>query len=421
MDIDQNVNNIVQTIISQITTQVQQQVAVQIDQKITEIINKLDTTAVLADQLSKKLDAKISQLPIDTKSIESTLTARLNTLATDLSATVQSKSIAIVTDTINAQVNHIDFQQLCQATLTAAIKNQTFTYPDASIPASAIDTTNWSVTGDIIRGGIVKNFGSTGIDDQATDCRLSIFDEVTVVENNLLTKDLTVKGTATIEGDLIVTGTVSETSPMYVSIVNAATNNVRTSLDRVVFQNYADMVFEQIQTQGLDLNRITLGGRDIIDGANLSNSVVNSNLQTLGQLKELQVQGESLLAQTLYVTTRRVGINTIEPAQALSVWDQEIEIGFGKKENNTAVIGTPRSQTLVISSNGKNNLTLTPDGATTVNKINMGNMSFSAGDAPPSDNQPKGAIVFNSNPSLGGPLGWVSLGDARWANFGVID
>jgi len=29
--------------------------------------------------------------------------------------------------------------------------------------------------------------------------------------------------------------------------------------------------------------------------------------------------------------------------------------------------------------------------------------------------------VFNSNPSLGGPLGWVSLGDARWANFGIID
>jgi hypothetical protein len=144
-------------------------------------------------------------------------------------------------------------------------------------------------------------------------------------------------------------------------------------------------------------------------------------LQTVGQLKELQVQGESLLSQTLYTTNKRVGINTIEPAQALSVWDQEIEIGFGKKENNTAVIGTPRSQTLIVGSNGKNNLTLTPDGATTVNRINMGSMSFTVGDMPPGDNQPRGAIVFNSNPSLGGPLGWVSLGDARWANFGVID
>jgi len=29
--------------------------------------------------------------------------------------------------------------------------------------------------------------------------------------------------------------------------------------------------------------------------------------------------------------------------------------------------------------------------------------------------------VFNANPTLGGPLGWVSLGDARWANFGLVD
>ena len=128
-----------------------------------------------------------------------------------------------------------------------------------------------------------------------------------------------------------------------------------------------------------------------------------------------------MLSQTLYTTGKRVGINTIEPTQALTLWDQEIEIGFGKQGNNTGVIETPRSHALVLSSNGKNNITLTPDGATTVNKINMGTMSFAVGSAPPADNQPKGSIVFNANPSLGGPLGWVSLGDARWANFGIID
>ena len=100
---------------------------------------------------------------------------------------------------------------------------------------------------------------------------------------------------------------------------------------------------------------------------------------------------------------------------------REIEFGFGKQTNGVGIIELPRNQTLVISTNGKNHLTLTPDGATTVNKINMGSMSFSVGDMPPQDNQPKGSVVFNSNPSLGGPLGWVSLGDARWANFGFID
>ena len=250
---------------------------------------------------------------------------------------------------------------------------------------------------------------------------MSIFDSVTVVENNLVTKDLTVKGTTIIEGDLNVTGTMPEDSPLFKNVVRAASDEVRLNLDQVIFKSYADMVFQQIKQDGLDLNQITVNGQQVVNGPNLGMGIINSNLQRVGQLHELQVGGESFLSGTLYTTNKRVGVNTIEPAQALSIWDQEIEIGFGKKENNTAIIGTPRSQTLVISSNGKNNLTLTPDGATTVNKINMGSMSFTTGATPPNDNQPRGAIVFNSNPSLGGPLGWVSLGEARWANFGVID
>jgi hypothetical protein len=181
------------------------------------------------------------------------------------------------------------------------------------------------------------------------------------------------------------------------------------------------MVLNTIRADGLDLTKITVNGQEVVNGNNLSTFITASNLQKLGVLQELQVQGESLFADTMYVSTKRVGINTIEPSQALSIWDQEIEVGVGKQSNNTAIIGTPRNQTLVVSSNGKNNLVLTPDGAATVNKINIGTMSFTVGDAPPSNNQPKGSIVFNSNPSLGGPLGWVSLGDAKWANFGVID
>jgi phage baseplate assembly protein gpV len=421
MDIDNHVTGIVQTIISQITTQVQQQVAVQIDQTISDVVNKLDTTSMLAEQLSKKLDAKIGQLPIDTKSIEAQLSTRLDNISTSIAATVQTTSVNKIAEAVNSQVSQLDFAQMCQAAFMSAIQNQTLTYPERSIPGTAIDPTDWNISASVLDGGIAKNFGSTGIDDKATDCRLSIFDEVTVVENNLVTKDLTVKGTATIEGDLNVTGTIPESSPMFQTFVQAATNNVRTSLDKVVFDSYADSVFKQIRDNGLDLNKITLNGQDIVSGGVLSNSVITSNLQKVGELRELQVSGESFLSGTLYTTNRRVGVNTIEPAQALSIWDQEIEIGFGKQTAGTAIIETPRNQTLVLSSNGQDNLVLTPDGATTVNKINMGSMSFSTGTTPPQDNQPIGSVVFNSNPSLGGPLGWISLGEARWANFGIID
>ena len=55
------------------------------------------------------------------------------------------------------------------------------------------------------------------------------------------------------------------------------------------------------------------------------------------------------------------------------------------------------------------------------NSVYKGTVSISVSDTPPADGQSKGSIVFNSNPSLGGPMGWVSLGNAQWANFGVID
>jgi hypothetical protein len=421
MDIDNHVSGIVQTIISQITTQVQQQVALQINQKINDIIANLDTTSVLADQLSKKLDARISQLPIDAKSIEAQLISRLDSLSSTIGQTVQEKSVTTTLEAINKQINGFDFQQLCQAAITAAIQNQSFTYPDLSIPGNAINVEGWVISGNSIKGGIIEQFGSTGIDDKSTACQLTIMDDITVVENNLLTKDLTVKGTVTVEGDLNVTGTFTENSPAYVQLVASTTQNVRTSLDQTLFKNYADMVFTQVKENGLDLNKITLNGTDIVDGNTLSNSILNSNLQKVGQLKELQVSGETLLSGSLYTTVQRVGVNTIEPAQALSIWDQEVEIGIGKQSNNTGVIGTPRSQTLILSTNGKNNITLTPDGAASVTQLNIGTVSITSSDMPPSDDRPKGTIVFNSNPNLGGPLGWVSLGDARWANFGIID
>ena len=339
----------------------------------------------------------------------------------DITTKIQDQVMSTVAEEITKITSKIDYETLFKLSLTSVLKDKQFTFPNNSIPATALEFENFIVSGDCITGGIIKNFGSTGIDDQSTACQVTILDEVTVVENNLLTKDLTVKGTATIEGDLNVTGTMPESSPLFQNVVQAASDRVRGSLNEIVFQSYANMVLDRIKSDGLDLTKITVNGDTVIDGGNLGHSITYSNLQKLGVLQELQVKGETLLAQTLYATSRRVGVNTIEPTQALSVWDQEVEIGIGKHGTNTGVIETPRNHALVLSSNAKNNLTLTPDGGVTVNELTLGGTNITTSNAPPTDNRAKGSIVFNKNPSLGGPLGWVSLGDARWANFGIID
>lgn len=421
MDIDQHVNQIVQSIVSDITAKVQQQAMAAIESKIAEVIAGLDTKTMLGERLGQKIDERLNLLPIDSKSIETELTSRVSKLATNLANTVQTQSIALVNETIQAQILKVNFPELCQATLISAIQNNKFSFPEQSIPLSSVITTGLQLSGDAVTGGIIKNFGSTGIDDKSTACQLTILDETTVVENNLLTRDLTVKGTTTIEGDLIVTGSVPESSAMYVSLVKSVSDTVKLNLNGSLFDGYANTVFDRIKESGLDLNKITLNGTEIVNGGNLSNNITFSNLQRVGTLSELRVSGESLLSQTLYTSNKRIGINTLEPAQALSIWDQEIEIGFGKRSENTAVIEAPRNQKLVIGANGKNNLVLLPDGSVTVEKITIGATTLSSASMPPGYDAQQGTIVFNSNPTIGGPLGWVSLGGARWANFGFID
>jgi len=421
MDIDQNVNQIVQTIIDQITTKVQTEALAVISQKVTEIVSAIDCTPMIAGLLSNKIDQRIELLNLNTNTIHTELVSRVNATSQDIITNVQNEALIKINEVVSEYIRKTNFQNLIQGTILEAIGKGEFDFPPDSLSASSIKVADLQISGDNISGGIIQKFGSTGIDDRSTTCQLTIMDELTVVENNLLTKDLTVKGTTTIEGDLNVTGTIPESSPMFINFVSAATNNIRTSLDQVIFKSYADMVLDTIRNDGLDLNKITLNGDSIVDNTTLGGKIINSSLQKVGQLRELQVAGEAFLSDTLYTTQRRVGINTLEPTRALSIWDQEIELGISKQSSGVAVIETPRNQTLVLSSNGKNNLSLLPDGSVAVEAIKVGNTMLTSSDTPPATNQPKGTVVFNSNPTLGGPLGWISLGEARWANFGLID
>lgn len=421
MDIDQQVKQIVDKLITEITSKVQSQVMQTIEQQVSAVIENVDYKQLIGERLAQRIDDRLATLSIDGSAIQQQLQNRVDKMATDIGTAVKSQSIESVQQTINQRIRDVDFNALLQSTLVSAVQTDKLTFPDSSIPGRAVDTKSLFVSGDNIKGGIISSFGSTGIDDKATACQLTVLDEVTVVENNLLTRDLTVKGTATIEGDLVVTGTVPEDSTMFITLLDRVSTRVRTGLNDDLFDGYANLVTKRIKENGLDLTKIMLNGEEIVNGGNLANKITYSNLQRVGTLHELRVSGESLLSQTLYTSNKRIGINTLEPAHALSVWDQEIEIGFGKRATDMAVIDVPRRQSLTISVNGRNNLVLNPEGGTQVNTLQIGATVLSSSHVPPNYDAPQGAIVFNSAPSLGGPLGWVSLGGARWANFGFVD
>jgi hypothetical protein len=204
-------------------------------------------------------------------------------------------------------------------------------------------------------------------------------------------------------------------------MVSKASSNTLNSLDGLLFLSYSKTVFDKIKTEGLDLNKVTLNGQEVLTSSSLGTGIVNSNLKSVGELNELSVRGEGLIAQTLYVTPKRVGINTIEPSAAFTVWDEEVEIVAKKKSKDIGILGTSRQQKLVLSSNNKENLILNDDGSTQINHLRINSMQFTTSNTPPNFQSERCHVVWNTNPNPGGPLGWICLGGANWANFGIID
>lgn len=419
MDLNQHFGKIIEGLVADITSNV----LVQVDGVISNAINNrlatYDFTTHIKEAASAAFEKRINDYQIDSRKLESRIAERINTTISQ----VEANTAVIISEAVAKQVADTNFQQAMTDAVGTVVSDrlQEYIFPNNSIKASAIDFSNYSISGDLIQGGIVQNFSSTGIDDRSTNVALTILDDTTVVENNLLTKDLTVEGAMTINGKFVVNGEIPPDSVFYQKLITDSSTATLNNLDNTLFNTYSDVIFNKIKTDGLDLNRITVDGKEIVKGTRLGPGISESNLQTLGLVRELQVSGETFLAQTLYISGKRVGINTIEPSTALSIWDDEVEVVISKKQQDTGVIGTPRQQKLVVSSNGKDNIVVEPDGSARIDDLRIGSMRFTTAATPPNYVGERGHVVWNTNPNPGGPMGWICLGATNWANFGIID
>ena len=58
---------------------------------------------------------------------------------------------------------------------------------------------------------------------------------------------------------------------------------------------------------------------------------------------------------------------------------------------------------------------LDTDGSTKISKLRIGNVSLNCFDEMPNWEGKIGDIVFNEEPKVNAPMGWICLGGARWA------
>ena len=273
----------------------------------------------------------------------------------------------------------------------------------ARIALQQIDLYKNALSGDLIDGGTITNFHSSGIKDSADSVNLVVKDDVVEVES-----DLNVKGTIRVEN------------------------------------------LEYVQAQVPKLNvteAVMVDHNEVIWKDRLGKSVKKSNLEELGVLKNLQVRN------TFYVADGRVGINTTAPSADFSVNSGGYEIVTAMQESN-AFVGTHTHVAFAIGTDNTPRLTCRANGDVVVGtelgkpvrlnvygqigvgvkypseslhvdgNIKFAERTFAAGLQPPSEGRwDTGSIVWNEKPDLNQPVGWVCFKGGKpgaWRPFGMI-
>jgi hypothetical protein len=227
---------------------------------------------------------------------------------------------------------------------------------------------------------------------------------------------------------------------------------------QIVFNGNPDRFFF---SESIDLDKdrnIAIGGTKVIDSKELGSTVTKSNLQQVGRLKGLIVDGSVNINQYLIYngSTDRLGLGTESPNAAFSVAENAIEVMLGTTDDMHGMVGTHAStdfdivtdNTTRISVKANGNIDLgntnrnpiqvkingklsigvsVPDPAVDLHvagpvKFN-GHIQMYANNPPTEGTYTVGDIIWNASPRVGVGIGWVCLragSPGAWYPFGEI-
>lgn len=324
-----------------------------------------------------------------------------------------------------------------------------------------------SLSGDHLNGGTVHNFASQGIVDQATKTQITVKDDGVYIRNLKADRidDLSVSGTLKanvlevkeLKADIkfekdtpiVFSGDVLEGK----GLLWSGSGNTK----QFIFAANPDRFFS---SENIDFARgkgITINGIKLFDENELGPTIVKSNLQQVGRLKGLIVDGSARIGEYLVFNseTNRLGLGTEEPNAALSIAEDGIEVIVGTKDFEKGVIGTYASHALEIvtdntarisvSSGGDITLgdskstKVSVNGTLTVNvntpdpRVDLhvrGSIKFNdklhlhGTEAPQTGVFSEGDIMWNTKPQPGRFIGWVCTQSGTpglWSGFGRIE
>ena len=220
----------------------------------------------------------------------------------------------------------------------------------------------------------------------------------------------------------MVTGSINTDNHSWNSLSDRITEKTFNQLNTQWRASLVADVAEKIVNDGIDFKQVQIDGVKVVDADTLSRKITNSNLQSVGVLRDLTVAGEARISETLSVLKKRIGINTQEPEMALSVWDEEVSILAGKHKDKSAYIGTGRAQSLTLGVNRTPAIEIDVEGLTAIKKLRIGVHRISHGTEVPNYAGTKGDVVFNANPTISSNVfAWVCLGSYKWKVLKAVE
>ena len=331
------------------------------------------------------------------------------------------------------------------------------------------------LSGNKINGGLITNFTSSGISDQASRMIL-------MVDNDGITVDTidtdTLEGNIKVTGDLDVQGSITA-QKLHVNELTADIRNERsTSLEfeggtvagkGLLWRTsevsrqfvYHENPHRMFSSENIDLARtkhFSIGTVPVITETDLGSTIINSSLTNVGVLDNLSVNGNVDFDGYFFweAESNRLGIGTQAPNATLSIanldaefiidseHDSGIRIGnwtnddlqivtddttrLTVKANGNIVVGTQGSDNARVNIHGKlgvgvsnidNDVSLSTSGPIKFDGRKMENGAA----APTAGVYAVGDIVWNTNPTPTGYVGWVCIRDGTpgiWKAFGAI-
>ena len=401
---------------------VQQEIQASIQKEVDSIVKQTDWIAELERQIVAHVQdritarfSNISTVPDLVKTVENSVSTLFeNGFVPNISEFVKAKSIQknvdiavenFVTQTLdNLTVDPewiAKIQTLVNQTMVDKLK-QSINGVDVNQTLTEIVIDNRQT----ILAEFADNFVTNGITDIADELQLTVMNDAVVVEKDFYTNNLTVEKNTNLKGDILIDGDLAIKGR--VNVDNDSWNELATSIgDKTYFRvksdfegSVVDSVFERAK-QGISFDNVIVDGEHLVTDNALASGITKSNLTSVGTLNNLSVKG-------------RVGVNTENPTDALSVWDEEVSLCAGKHSENTAYLGTAKNQDLVIGTNKQRQLVVNKDGGVWIEQLTVGKNRIGHERSVPNYAGTKGDIVFNIDHKAGEPFAWICLGNYRW-------